>query len=936
MSRGRKHKRQDRAKRFAHGGACLVSVIIPVYNTEKYLRACLDSIVGQTLENIEIICVNDGSTDQSLDILNEYARKDRRISVINKTNAGLGAARNDGLGRARGKYVHFMDSDDVLEHCALQKLSERMEKDQLDQIIFSAEVFSEDSTCEDDQIKAFEDYYEPLLTVCESIMTGAEFVAKILREGHLVVSAPLRMLRRKMLERETIRFPEGIFHEDEVFTPLSLLAAHRLVSVQDRHYHRRVRGGSITIGLDTRQTGRRTAHICIALLKLQNALRNRDVRLGRMLVSRLRRACQKRVEELTKDGVEAFRGECERLVGEEGLQQIERALSTRVVNANPRISVIVPVYNPGDCLAQCMDSILSQSFGNIEVICVDDGSTDGSLEALREYEAKDDRVFVLTQPNSGAGVARNKGLRFAWGKYVDFVDPDDFLSPGMLGDLYAKAERTNAEIVVSGVFRYDSDAKKVIRVDSFGQKVNRQPEVFSGADVADQALTAFLPAPWNKFIRLDFIQAHDLEFQALPRCNDVRFTLTSLALASRITVLDKPLYCYRQGRAGSLQNTSNDDPTLVLKAYLGLKTQLVTRGVFERHAKNFQIALSSSCLYTIGLLSQERSVGVFFTALRSGEYSDLLSPRLEAEDFGNLRTEFLRYNNLLDAKSPVEFLLRETALLKQANVRRNVASNTWPGPSGLHAVDSIIELLDTWRIDVKCDPGVDCEIKGERIKVSRAGWHKECNGYVVEGRSGKVTITIVCHGTGAIHLHLICHNTSHKGVSAPFSMDYGSVEINGTQMLNSPFSASYEHGKWIQFPVTEGDVLSLKTMIRRHKYTGVELLKLLTGLCSMKGLKGFSPELLAGSPEMRDFRKNETFDCAFIANAGQKIAQLEEKVHEHQTARVKNWQERMKFAQRLKELEVEIARIKSSKSYRIGRFLTWPVRKIRRMFSKKS
>ena len=91
-----------------------ISVIIPVYNVEKYLRECLDSLLNQTFKDIEIICVNDGSTDGSLNILNEYASKDSRFIIINQNNQGLSAARNNGLNVAKGDYVAFLDSDDYI------------------------------------------------------------------------------------------------------------------------------------------------------------------------------------------------------------------------------------------------------------------------------------------------------------------------------------------------------------------------------------------------------------------------------------------------------------------------------------------------------------------------------------------------------------------------------------------------------------------------------------------------------------------------------------------------------------------------------------------------------------------------------------------------------------------------------------------------------
>ena len=118
-----------------------VSVIIPVYNVEPYLKQCMDSVVGQTLKDIEIICVDDGSTDGSLDILREYAAEDNRIQIIEQKNAGAGAARNNGMRHATGKYLSFLDSDDFFEPRMLEKAYDLVEKDQADFVAYKSDQY---------------------------------------------------------------------------------------------------------------------------------------------------------------------------------------------------------------------------------------------------------------------------------------------------------------------------------------------------------------------------------------------------------------------------------------------------------------------------------------------------------------------------------------------------------------------------------------------------------------------------------------------------------------------------------------------------------------------------------------------------------------------------------------------------------------------------
>ena len=136
-----------------------ISVIIPVYNVEKYLRECLDSVADQSLKDIEIICVNDGSTDSSRDILLEFKEKDSRFIVLDKQNGGLSSARNAGFAAAKGTYILFLDSDDILKGVsALEKLYERAEKDRLDDLFYDADVFFENESIKLDN-KNYINYY---------------------------------------------------------------------------------------------------------------------------------------------------------------------------------------------------------------------------------------------------------------------------------------------------------------------------------------------------------------------------------------------------------------------------------------------------------------------------------------------------------------------------------------------------------------------------------------------------------------------------------------------------------------------------------------------------------------------------------------------------------------------------------------------------------
>ena len=320
-----------------------------------------------------------------------------------------------------------------------------------------------------------------------------------------------------------------------------------------------------------------------------------------------------------------------------------RARKLSVCETLPIVSIVVPVYNVREYISVCLSSLLGQTLRNIEIICVDDGSTDGSLDELKKFESMDSRIMVVRTDHSGAGAARNAGLAVARGKYVDFVDPDDFVVPEMMERLYERAEMCKAQVVVSGLQRYDYTGKVRTGETAIAWRVKDLPVVFSGCDVADRIFSAFLPSPCNKFFCREYINRIGDTFQNLPRCNDVRFTFIALSLAQRITVVDASYYCYRVGRPGSCQNTSDIDPKCVCEAYRAVRQFLQEHNVFGVYKKSYTRAAFSSCFYTLGLLKDTRTASEFYDYLHSDACGPLLDCNvLRLYDYGNEFKEYQR------------------------------------------------------------------------------------------------------------------------------------------------------------------------------------------------------------------------------------------------------------------------------------------------------
>jgi len=218
-----------------------VSVIIPVYNVERWLGEALDSVLAQTLRDIEIICINDGSIDNSATILERYHHIDHRIKVITQENQGLSCARNAGLAVAVGEYIYFMDSDDKLDLRALDMLYRIAHRDSLDILYFDGSSFWDDGYTPDNA------YLPPYSRgkAYSSVLTGPQLALKMIQHHEYYSSVCLIFLNREFIVTNRLTFFPKILHEDNLFSFRSFMAAKRVSHINEVLFFRRVRSESI-------------------------------------------------------------------------------------------------------------------------------------------------------------------------------------------------------------------------------------------------------------------------------------------------------------------------------------------------------------------------------------------------------------------------------------------------------------------------------------------------------------------------------------------------------------------------------------------------------------------------------------------------------------------------------------------------------------------
>ena len=220
----------------------------------------------------------------------------------------------------------------------------------------------------------------------------------------------------------------------------------------------------------------------------------------------------------------------------------------------PKVSVIIPVYNAEKYLRECLDSVVNQTLRDIEIICVDDGSTDGSLGILREYEAKDSRFRVFTQNRLFAGVARNQGFSHAIGKYCIFLDADDYFEHNLLEKCYEKAEADKADIVAFNFYCVYESGNEEKRIGIHTEWLPKIKTVFNYRDCPDYIMSVVNPTSWTKLYRTAFIAENHLKYEEISTTNDITFAAVSVAAAKRISVLNEYLVHYRTGQSGTISS----------------------------------------------------------------------------------------------------------------------------------------------------------------------------------------------------------------------------------------------------------------------------------------------------------------------------------------------------------------------------------------------
>lgn len=535
----------------------MVSVVLPTYNRATLLSRAMESILNQTFKDFELIIIDDGSSDQTIDIVRSYQRFDSRIRLLrNKYNCGISCARNKGNAAARGKYIVIMDSDDMAMPELLQE-----------------------------EVSFMEAHPEITMAYPQKIplrKAGKQEAIQIYPVMWLLVTnAPWNVgniFRRNFIQKHHIRYNEQmIATEDYDFWAQMLIAGGRFAAIPQklvafRNHHT----NNSQYYIEMQKNTWKTAHKLLDFFKVPQ-----DIRADKCLTAKF--VASLKQNSFSKEDIETY------------LPFICQSSQEE----KPIFSIIISTYNYANYLPKAIESVIKSHMASLELIIVDDGSMDKTADILKTYAQKDQRIKIITQKNKGLSAARNRALKEAKGRYVWFVDADDWIEADALNELYLKASSNDLDIV--SFYTRNMDLKnKPIPSDKWNvlpeAVMNIKKPWFTVDDLGVNAILSYPEVSGKNIYRRQFLIDHQILFPENVYFEDNVFFTEALFQRAKIGIIPKVFYNKRlherqiTAHREKYFDSSAQLPMLIYKRIIKAYPQSTKiRPLFDSY---FQLALS--------------------------------------------------------------------------------------------------------------------------------------------------------------------------------------------------------------------------------------------------------------------------------------------------------------------------------------------------------
>ena len=536
-----------------------ISILVPIYNVEKYLRQCLNSIVNQTLKNIEIICINDGSTDKSLEIIMEYIN-DNRIIIINKFNSGYGDSMNKGIEFSSGEYIGIVESDDFVDINMFDFLYKFTENGEIDMVRSDYYLYYNEN-----EIKPVN--FNVIKSIHNQMFNPIEFPNIFL----MVINIWAEIYKKELIINNDIKFlsSPGASYQDMSFFFKTIFKSNKIFYINKPFYYYRqtnpvssIKNNNLNKVLsvfkefyDVEKFFQKDLKRFYEIQKYYYSKKIKNLLWNLNRVDKKKEYIKLLYQEIydilkINNYIHNFFNKYEILFLNYLLEfgyEITSDIYINTVNyniSNPKISIIITIYNSYQFIEECLNSLIKQTFKNYEIICINGDLNDNTLKILNKFEKLDDRINIISQKNIEPKIARNIGINLSKGEYLLFLDSYDFFEDTMIEQLFANIYGYKNEIVMcnSNILFHDNEKQIIIENKNyFNSEDILNKKSFSILDIKQDFFNLFIWWPLNKIFKRDFIEVLSIEYQNLKSSEDLYFVAVTVISAKNISFLNKSL-----------------------------------------------------------------------------------------------------------------------------------------------------------------------------------------------------------------------------------------------------------------------------------------------------------------------------------------------------------------------------------------------------------
>ncbi|MBR0372396.1 glycosyltransferase [Candidatus Saccharibacteria bacterium] len=342
------------------------------------------------------------------------------------------------------------------------------------------------------------------------------------------------------------------------------------------------------------------------------------------------------------------------------------------MSSRVKVSVLVPIYNVEDYLPECLDSLVNQTLKEIEIICINDGSTDSSPEIIKSYMKKDKRVKIIDKKNSGYGDSMNQGLKKATGEYVGIVESDDFIELDGFEKLYGIAKKNDVEVVKSNFYEYFTEKHK----DGGKSDMFLPNEVNKVIDPREHRHVFYeQPSIWSAIYRNDFLKKNDITFLPSPGASyqDAGFNFKVWASVRRAYFTDEAFLHYRQDNPNS--SVKSDGKVYCVKdEYDEVERYLKERGLLEEYGHTLATVRLSSYIWNMKRLTRKtakefgKTIKKDYERIKKDGFLD--EKKLDGVGLGNAKNLAIKYPNLYVNIRPLHEARNKTRSFASKTVRK--------------------------------------------------------------------------------------------------------------------------------------------------------------------------------------------------------------------------------------------------------------------------